>query len=309
MAQAKEIKTRLKSIKNTQKTTKAMELVAGAKMRKAVARALDTREYHNLLWDIVERLRDNSEAEVTDELADFFAAPQARAGEKIQTTIVMYTSNRGLCGAFNSNVVKEVVKYIEEHPEETVEIIGVGKRGTATMQTLGQNVTLAFEKDDSAEDDTSVRDIATQLHSKFTEKKTDKILVAFTDYRSAVEQVATLKRLFPLKPESKIAATVETIEKPKEEIETPSKSILFTYEPSPARLLESIVPRIIEVELYQALLESNASEHSARMIAMKNATDAAKDMAQELTLLFNRARQASITQEIAEISAGAASVS
>lgn len=291
MASAKEIKQRLSSIKNTKKTTHAMELVSASKMRKSVEAAVQAREYRVQAWRIMKRLRGGMLLYPTHPMARFFEDSDDK-----RTTIIAITSNRGLCGAYNSNVVKQVLHYTSEHKDEELQLIGIGKRGVASLTGLGLNVTQAYEKDDQAKDDSSMRDLAASIYSHFTQGETGRVFIASTHYVSTMVQEAQLQPLFPFPPEEAVEA------------EEPAIPTVYTNEPTELELLETIIPRIIEVQLYQALLESNASEHSARMLAMKNATEAAGDMANQLNLVYNRARQAAITKEIAEIAAGSAAV-
>jgi F-type H+-transporting ATPase subunit gamma len=308
MAQGKEIQQRLKSIKNTKKTTKAMELVAGAKMRKAVLGALDTRLYSTMTWDIMKRLQKNVDTqERYQHLQKFFG----EAVDAKHITIAVFTSNRGLCGAFNANVIKKVVAYVKTHPEQEIEIISIGKKGAAMLQAFGITVAQAYEKSDSAKDDSSIAAVSAYLHEQFAAGKTDQVFVAYTDYKSAIAQFPVMQQLYPILSTD---VTEELIEKTelrsvdaKRTEHAPSR-VEYIYEPSGERLLNFLIPRIAQVQMYQALLESNASEHSSRMIAMKNASEAAGEMAQDLMLAFNRARQAGITKEIAEITAGSAAV-
>jgi F-type H+-transporting ATPase subunit gamma len=308
MANGKEIKSRLKSIKNTKKTTKAMELVAGAKMRKAVLGALETRMYHTMTWGIMKRLKNNINKEKYESLKRFFN-PSVYAKH---VTIVVFTSNRGLCGAFNANVLKQVFAHRKAHPEQTLEVIAVGKKGAAMLGVFGLKPHLAYDKSDSAKNDSSILELAGYLHQQFAEGKTDQILVAYTDYKSAIAQFPVMQQLYPILDRDEMEEHVDDLAlrsiKPEKLVEAPAQAE-YIYEPNGERLLSFIVPRIAQVELYQALLESNASEHSSRMLAMKNASEAAGEMAEELTLEFNRARQAGITKEIAEITAGSAAVS
>lgn len=307
MAQSKEIQHRLKSIKNTKKTTKAMELVAGAKMRKAVVGAIDTRLYNTMTWSIMKRLRHNINQESYKDLKHFFA----KVSEPKHVTVVAFTSNRGLCGAFNANVIKQVVAYKKAHTDQTVEIISVGKKGAAMLHAFGIPVHAAYEKNDSAKDDSSIATLAGYLYEQFATQKTDQIFVAYTDYKSAIAQFPVMQQLYPILPKDETEERVEDLElrsiRPEKVLEAPTQ-VQYLYEPNGERLLSFLIPRIAQVQMYQALLESNASEHSSRMLAMKNASEAAGEMAQDLMLEFNRARQAGITKEIAEITAGSAAV-
>ncbi|PIW37142.1 MAG: ATP synthase F1 subunit gamma [Candidatus Kerfeldbacteria bacterium CG15_BIG_FIL_POST_REV_8_21_14_020_45_12] len=300
MASPKEIKGRIHSIKNTQKTTKAMELVSGAKMRKAVQATNASREYQRISWSIAQRIRSNTKTDIDLSLLRFFTEPNSD-DKKIKTTILAFTSNRGLCGSFNSNVIKSVSKYVQENPNEDVSVVGIGKKGIAMLNSIGIKPTLAYPKDDTAASDESVREVAGLLYKKFVSGEIDRVIIAYTDFVSALVQNPQLKTLYPLPSEEPESTT--------DIDETAKGDLLYTYEPSAVAVLDFLIPRIAEVELYQALLESNASEHSARMLAMKNATEAASEMKDDLTLAYNRARQAAITKEIAEIAAGTAAVS
>jgi F-type H+-transporting ATPase subunit gamma len=180
--------------------------------------------------------------------------------------------------------------------------VAIGKKGVSTLNNIGIKAEFAYVKDDSAKTTASIAEIAAYLHKQYALGKTSRVLVAYTDYQSTVLQTPVVKQLFPLIEASSITAAVDNIS-----VDT-STMLDYIYEPNKLDVLEYVIPRLTEVQLYQALLESNASEHSARMLAMKNATDAAGDMIDELVLAFNRARQATITKEIAEISAGTAAV-
>jgi len=305
-AQAKEVKIRLQSIKNTRKITKAMELVAAAKMRKSVEAALTTRNYHALTWGIVDRL-------INSQLWFDSISPTKRFFEPVaekpqHTTIIVFTSNRGLCGAFNSNIIKAILPYLDKKRKENVSLITVGNKGAAALSSLGFDIAMAFKKDDSALDDGSVIALTDSVFDSFKNRKTDRVMVAYTDYQSAIVQHAVIRQLFPFKRPPEVGRgsddTAHAEDKP---IEAP-KQLEYLYEPNKYDLLDFLIPRIAEAELYQALLESNASEHSARMVAMKSASDAAEEMVDDLLLVYNKARQAAITQEIAEISAGRAAV-
>lgn len=313
--QTKEIKARLKSIKNTQKVTRTMELVSAAKMRRAISSALETRPYAHMAFNIVERLL-NQDIDVMKDasLARFFAAPGPRQegedadGKKIHTTLVVFTSNRGLCGGFNSQLVKKVLQYKREHTNEDVHVIGIGKKGVALLSIYDMVAEQAYEKSDSALNDDSVRTISSQLYQSFVKGETDKVIIAYTDFVSTITQAPTIKQLYPFVQDDTISKTVDEIQKKKEKIEEAPINPQYIYEPQPADVIGYLLPRIAEVQLYQALLESNASEHSARMLAMKNATDAAGEIGSELLIIFNKARQDDITREIAEISAGSAAI-
>ncbi len=307
-AQSREIKSRLQSIRNTKKITKAMELVAAAKMRRAISSVVATRNYANLMWQIMQRLRSSVTLKPNDS-AYRFLRPVPNDTTKLRTAIVVFSSNRGLCGSFNNHMIKLVVQYVQSHPEEIITIIGVGKKGVGMLDSLGVKVQEAYIKDDTAKTATSIIEMNQALYEQFQKGEFDQVLLGYTDFRSAISQIPTLKTLFPYAQTDTITEAVDNLAETKLDVAMSAPDKQYLYEPHRTMILNYLVPRIAEVQLYQALLESNASEHSSRMLAMKNATDAAKDMADALLLAFNRARQAGITQEIAEISAGSAAVS
>lgn len=303
-AQTREIKGRLKSIKNTQKITKAMELVAGAKMRRAVEYTLASRFYSDLAWKLAQRLAHSGIIAPTDYLASFFQP----AKDPKHFTILVVSSNRGLAGAFNSNIVKIVATFIKEKGVDNVEVVCLGKKAVPLLSSMGVKVTQAYDKDDSASDPSSIVTLSNYLYQQFKTGKTDQVLVAYTNFKSALLQEPELQTLFPFSEGIREVGKIES--KPQKE----TKEIVngkrdYFYEPGRRTVVSYLVPRLAESLIYQALLESNASEHSARMVAMKSATESAEEMYDDLTLAFNRARQASITQEVAEITAGTAAVS
>lgn len=301
-AQTREIKGRLSSIKNTQKITKAMELVAGAKMRRAVEATLASRVYAQLAWQLAERLAKSGIIASTDYLANFFQTPK----DPKHFTLLVVTSNRGLAGAFNSNIIKTVASFIREKGVENVDVICVGKKAVPLLSSLGIKPVAAYSKDDSATDSSSIVTVANYLYQQFKQKKTDQVLIAYTNFKSPIEQDALLEPLFPF---SKELSAGEIEYKNADEVQKMPNGVTdYYYEPGRRTAMSYLVPRLGESLIYQALLESNASEHSARMVAMKNATESAAEMHEDLTLAFNRARQASITQEVAEITAGTAAV-
>jgi len=295
MAKTKEISRRIKSIASTKKITKAMEMVAAAKMRKATEAVLKTRTYANLSWETILNLSKLAQSK-NQELHPLLSKRE----EAKRVAVILITSNRGLCGGFNTAIINKVKDSIKKHNLPT-DMILVGKKGTI-LHHQGYEVVAEFPKADLVINSNETNPIALLAIADFLNGKYDRVMLAYTDFVSPVKQVPRLKQLLPVEIDiennqvGSIAAAA-----------TPSKNIVsdYTFEPSPAEVLNLMVPKLIEVQLYQALLESNAAEHSARMTSMHQATEAASDMVSELTLYYNKARQASITAEIAEISAGA----
>lgn len=283
MAKTKEIQRRIKSISSTKKITKAMEMVSAAKMRKATEAVLKTRTYANLSWEIILNLSKNSQ-----ELHPLLAPRD----EVKKVAILVITSNRSLCGGFNTAVLNKVRESIQKHQIDT-EIILLGKKGWA----LKHNIVAEFPKADVAFSNSETSTVAKMLVADYLSGKYDKIMVAYTDFKSAAKQIPRLKQLLPVDINSldnNLGMVPETVDVTE-----------YLFESSTFEVLDRMIPKLIAVQVFQALLESNASEHSARMTAMHQATEAAADMTAELVLYYNKSRQAAITSEIAEISAGA----
>jgi len=311
MAKTKEISRRIKSVSNTKKITKAMEMVAAAKMRKAVEAVLKTRTYANLSWETILHL-----AKISLNNNEIGHPLLTKKNEVKKVALILITSNRGLCGGFNAAIMGKAKESLKKYNVET-DIVLVGRKG-AIMAQQKYSVAAEFSKSDLVLSAAETNPIARMVISDYLSGKYDKVMLAYTDFVSGSKQIPRVKQLLPVDIDASdqylgVVGKDEAVGSSREFIEEKSKEHLqsgeFTYEyafePSPKEVLDRIVPRLIEVQLYQALLESNASEHSARMTAMHQATESASDMVSELTLFYNKARQSSITAEIAEISAGA----
>jgi len=311
MAQTKEISRRIKSIASTKKITKAMEMVAAAKMRKAIEAVLKTRTYANLSWETVLRLASQADYNKESLHPLLIQRPLIK-----RIAIILITSNRGMCGGYNSAVISKAKASISKHQVPT-DFILAGKKG-AIIYSQNYQVAAEFAKDDLLSNTKDIYPIITLAISEYLAGKYDKILVAYTDFVNPVKQVARVKQLLPLEingadeylglasSDQNIGVSQELLaEKNQKHLVRDGLSLECIFEPSPNEVLDVMIPRLLEVQLFQAFLEANASEHSSRMTAMHQATEAATDMVSELTLFYNKARQASITSEIAEISAGA----
>ncbi len=311
MAKTKDIQRRIKSIASTKKITRAMEMVAAAKMRKAVEAALATRTYANLSWETLMHLAARSEGALSHPLLE--PRPEIR-----RQAIILITSNRGLCGGFNTAVMAEARKVIAGF-ETSTDLVLLGRKGEALAASL--NVAAQFHKDDVITDSAAVTPVAKLVIDSFLAGTYDRVLVAYTDFINAAKQVPRVKQLLPLLTanadgslgllghDDQVGVSQKFVEeKSKRHLEAGGYVLQYAFEPDEATVLDRIVPRLVEVQLYQALLESTASEHSASMAAMHQATKAASDLVDELTLFYNKARQANITAEIAEITAGVAAL-
>lgn len=317
MAKGRDIKNRIKSISNTKKITRAMEMVSASKMRKAIEAVLRTRSYANLSWLTVLNLARANNGHTLHPLLS------KRAVIK-KVGIVLITSNRGLCGGFNSLIVKKAMDSVKKHLSQNGgreiihEFVLLGKKGLSVHSNFGYQVAADFPKLDYISEVKEVIPASQLIIKDFLSGKYDKVMVAYTDYVNAAKQLPRVKQLLPIDiteadeylgitgQSAKVGLDKKFIEeKEKKHLHSGEFSYEYTFEPSPEEVLDEMLPRLIEIQLFQALLESNASEHSARMSAMHQATEAAGDMVSELTLSYNKARQAGITAEIAEISAGA----
>lgn len=321
----KAIKARIKSVSNTKKITKAMEMVSAVKMRKAVEAALRTRTYAAIARELLEHLsRLNRQTP--------YALLNIRPVKNL--LVVLISSSRGLCGSFNSNIFKKTVlalqskfelarqidndgKKIIPEGEVKVQIIGVGKKSADFAKKQGYDLAAVF---DTMGDNISFEEVAPISRFVIEEYKKriyDKVVVAFTDYKSSLTQEAKIRTLLPVsvyEVEAMLTELGRNITGVRKEAEEELRDEAgfsidnYVFEPSEEEIMENILPRLVEVQLYQSVLESAASEHSARMLAMRNASEAATDMINELNLTFNKARQAAITQEIAEIAGGASAL-
>jgi F-type H+-transporting ATPase subunit gamma len=290
--QTRAIKRRIKSVKNTRKITKAMELVAASKMRKAVNAVTLSRPYSRLAWNTVKAIGTR---------VDTSLHPLLRCRKQIKKVLLLLiTSDRGLAGGFNTNILRrtrEMIQTLGQGME--IQTVCIGKRGADAMRRLQLPILASFTEITNNTKFEEVLPIGRLVIEEFTKGNLDRVLVAYTDFQSAVTQTPVMLELLPLQGEA-----VEAVEG-----ERAAETLQgYTFEPTPQTVLNKILPRLIETMVYQAVLESAASEHSARMMAMRSASDAAGDMIDDLTFTFNQARQAGITQEIAEISSGKAAL-
>lgn len=312
MPKTKEILRRLRSIDNTKKITKAMEMVAASKMRKATEAVLKTRTYANLSWLTVLNIANSSNA------GKHLHPLLLKRKEIKKVAIILISSNRGLCGGFNSSVLNKARESIKKNNNLPTDFIVIGKKGLNIYSRYKFPVIAEFEKVEAVFEASSIRPLVKLVVENYLSGVYDKIFVAYTDFVNVVKQIPRVKQLLPVEvdeedeylgvvgQDERVGLTKEFVAgKEKKYLSGSDVPYIFTYEPSSEEVLNQIVPRLLEVQLLQALLESDASEHSARMSAMNKATQAASDLSNELNLLYNKARQAGITAEIAEISAGA----
>lgn len=300
MAGTKEIKRRIKSVKNTKKITKAMELVAASKMKRAVSSTLASRLYAEYSWEVLSSIAQNTEK---------IKNPLFLEREVKNILLVFITSNRGLCGAYNTQVMKKTLALLKNE-NLNIDIITIGKKGDMMMRRINKNIIASFF---ALPDNISLADIvpiSELLINEYNLEHYDRVLIAYTDFISALNQKPNIKQVIPISKTS-LRDLIDSLgeDLKKNEIKEKEKTTDYLFEGDQEVLINSLAEKITRMQIYQMILESNASEQSSRMIAMKNASEAAGEMIDDLTLVFNKARQGNITREISEISAGMASVS
>lgn len=285
MPSPREIRRRIRSVRNMSQITRAMEMVAASKMRRAQDRVAAGRPYSERLREV---LADLSAQVGPEETAEFPLLTQ-REGDK--TALIVMTPDRGLSGPLNSNLFRRAAQYLRtESADKNTHVISVGKKGRDFLTKTGQNVVAEFIQlgDKPTLDD--IRPIVDVAVAEFLNGDVDSVYMLYPKFINTISQVPTVIQLLP-------------IEKP-EETESTS-SVEYIFEPDAKTVLQEILPRYLETIVYQAVLETVASFYSSQMVAMRNATDNAKELVDDLNLSYNKARQAQITNEVAEISAGA----
>lgn len=293
MATVREIRRRIKSVKNIAQVTRAMQAVAASRMRRAQEAVLSTRPYAQRAWTLLTHLA--AQRGETEELHPLL---QARPVNRV--ALLLLTSDRGLCGAFNTNIIRKALEYVEALAVP-VDVVAVGRKGRDVMLRRGQSLMAEFSNLSAQPTLMDVTPIARVALEGFLDGTYDAVWLAYTDFINTLRQEPVVKRLLPLMPtEMERQVMAEYVDEAKE-VEAPE----YIYEPDPRTILDTVVPRFTELQVYQAVLESIASEHSARMVAMRNATENAEALTQDLQLTYNKARQQSITSEIMDIAGGA----
>lgn len=288
MSSGREIKRRIRSVKNVAQITRAMEMVSASKMRRAQRNVLATRPYADRLLEVM--------ADLTARVVgDARRGTLLEARKTIKSVgLVMVTPDRGLCGSLVANMLRRTSRFILDQREQgrTIELYAIGKKGRDYLARTRQNLVGEILKLGDAPALVDTLGIATNVISGFRSGGYDEVYVIYSEFVNTLVQRPAIKRLLPVEPP----------------VESQGPQLDYTYEPNQEEVLRDLLPRFVEVQLYQAVLESIASEHSARMVAMRNATDNAKELVRDLTLSYNKARQAGITKEVNEIASGAAAL-
>jgi len=288
MASLKDIKKRIGSVKNTQQITKAMKMVAAAKLRRAQDAAVAARPYAEKLQSVMSNLAQREDG-------DGHALLNQRG--TVRALIVLMTADRGLCGGFNANVSKEAERFIRSNEQgfDDIDLMIIGRKGRDFLRNrVGDHITKVHEDITSDATYKTAQLIGQEVVDAYSDEKYDAVYVIYNAFKSAIEQIVTVEQVLPIQP------------KVTEEVQ--EDSIDYIYEPDQGAVLAQLLPKMVEVQIFRALLESNASEQGARMSSMDSASRNAADMIGKLTLQYNRARQAAITKELMEIISGAESI-
>jgi F-type H+-transporting ATPase subunit gamma len=299
MASQKDVKNRISSVRNIQKITRAMEMVAAARLRRAEQRIEALRPYAGAIRRMTRRT-----VEAVENIPNMPLLDEHERVERVGLMLV--TGDRGLAGAFNSQIVRAGNRRAQELADEGKEAVwyASGRRGVGSLRFRGREVTGAYEGFTDRPAFADARDIAGDLATAYVDGKVDRVELIYNGYVSPLTQTVANDVLLPLQAIERLTSDEgEGAEEAAEEER--SRTTSWLYEPEPEEILQRLVPDYIEISIFRALLESTASEHGARMTAMRNAQENASDMIDDLTLEMNRQRQAEITQEIMEVVAGA----
>jgi F-type H+-transporting ATPase subunit gamma len=278
MATLKAIRRRIGSIRNTQQITKAMKMVSAAKLRRAQEAVLQARPYAEKMATLLENLSARVSAE---------AHPLLMGREEKRVHLLLLTSDRGLCGGYNANLIRAAEGFIRSHgPEIVIHLSLVGRKGADYFRRRKAEITDRYLNVWTSPPEELAAELAEKMIGRFLREESDGAYILYSHFRSALSQVPTLEKLIP------VAA---------EEEGTEGQPTDYLFEPGVEALLSSLLPKVVEMGIYRALLEASASEHGARMTAMDAATTNAAEMISSLTLQMNRARQASITKELLEV--------
>ena len=283
MANLKEIRNRIASVSSTMQITSAMKMVSAAKLKKATDAISQMRPYSDKLTELIQNLSSSFESGDNNN-------PYIRLRPINKILLVAITSNRGLCGGFNSNIIKAVNEISNKNKDKTVEVLSIGKKGT---DILSKKYNVISSHDDIFDDLNyeNSSSIASLIMKAFSEEKYDSIELLYNRFKNAATQIVTTERYLPILPQYNSDENQFLVD--------------YIYEPSQEKIINELLPKALKTQLLKSLKDSFASEHGARMTAMHKATDNAEELRDQLKLTYNQARQASITNEILEIVGGA----
>jgi len=292
MASLKEVRTRIRSVKSTQQITKAMKMVAASKLRRAQDAILQLRPFTEKLSEILQNVVRSTE--------DTSPSPYTEIRDVERVLIVPVTSDRGLCGAFNSNVIKRTLAVIEEEYQSVFDsgqlyLMPIGNKGYEYFKKRGYNLIEDYAQLFSGLSFDKVKEAADRTMDSFLNEEVDRVILVYNEFKNVATQILCDEQFLPLVND--------------EVDEEPNVPANYIFEPSKTDIKRDLIPQSLRIQFYKAVLESNASEHGARMTAMETATENAEELLTDLQILYNRTRQAAITKEILDIVGGAEALS
>jgi len=289
MASAREMRLRIRSIKNISQVTRALQAVSASKVRKAIAALMNTRAYATKAWQVLTHVAAQPGRESLHPLL-------MERGQVRRSLVVMISGDRGLAGAYNTNLMRFVFRKFRQYPNP-VEYIAVGRKGRDLLLRRQMKVIADFSNLPAAPSFPDVSAIGRLAVDEYLTGHADEVFLVYTRFINMVKQEPVVKKLLPLD----VVGEGERVQ----DYETQHTSAVYTYEPAEREILDEIIPRFTALQVYQAILESLASEHAARMVAMRNATDNARDLVSDLQLQYNKVRQQTITSDMLDIAGGA----
>jgi F-type H+-transporting ATPase subunit gamma len=292
MSSAREMRLRIRSIKNISQVTRALETVSASKVKRALQAIAATRPYTEKAWKVLVHLeRQPGRSSILH--------PMLTGRSKVENILaVLVTSDRGLAGAYNMNILRHTLEYFENYTQPVL-YITVGRKGRDLLARRGERILAEFSNLPAIPTFQDVSAIGRLAVDEYLAARVDQVFIAYTEFHSMIRQTATIKKLIPLDVE---AAQEEAALKAKAQNRPDA---VFIYEPDQAEILDQVIARLTAVQLFQAVLSATASEHAARMVAMRNATENAQELGQALQLEYNKARQQAITNEMLDIAGGA----
>jgi F-type H+-transporting ATPase subunit gamma len=276
-----DIRRRIRSVKSTQQITKAMKMVSAAKLRRAQEAMFAARPYARKMMEVLNSLASRADSE---------AHPLLEQRGHERTLLVVITADKGLCGAFNTNIVRTASRFLAERKQGSIELALVGRKGRDFFRRRDVKIRSEQLGVFSALRYATARTLAAELVEAFTKREVDEVFLVYNEFKSVIQQRLVVDRLLPIERHA---------------LRPQEPALDYLYEPSPAAIFAEILPKHVEVQVWKALLESVAAEHGARMTAMDAATNNATEMIDRLTLYMNKVRQAAITKEIIEVVSGA----
>jgi F-type H+-transporting ATPase subunit gamma len=280
-----DLKRRIRSVRNTQQITRAMKFVAAARLRRAQERAFSARPYARALTSVVRSAASRVPEGVH---------PLLQKRDENRVLLLVVSGERGLCGAFNANVMRRAIEFLRERPRETAEVVALGRKGRDALRKHHWKIVGEYVDIGARIQSERAAEVSKAVIERYRAGEIDAVYIVFNEFKSVLAQILTVEKLLPIEPPTPAGQAVDI-------------PVDYLYEEPVGTLLDRLLPRYVEAQVFRALAESAAAEHAARMTAMDSATNNARELIDKLTLYMNKVRQAAITKEIIEVVSGAAS--